>query len=160
MRGVNKAILIGHLGRDPEVRYLDGNNVVANFTLATTESYVNREGNRVDNTEWHNIVVWRKLAEIAEKYLKKGSLVYLEGKITTRSWEDKEGNKRYTTEIVASNFQMLDKKSDGGDTSNYNSGTPSTATTNKDEDTNSVPLEIENTGNVNVEESIDDDLPF
>jgi len=114
MRGVNKVILIGHLGKDPEVRHLDNNTAVANFTLATTESYTNREGQRVENTEWHNIVMWRKLAQIAERFLKKGSFVYVEGKLTTRSWEDKEGNKRYTTEVVANNMQMLDKKSDDG----------------------------------------------
>jgi len=114
MRGVNKVILIGHLGKDPEVRHLDNNTAVANFTLATTESYTNREGKRVENTEWHNIVMWRKLAEIAERFLKKGSFVYIEGKLTSRSWDDKEGNKRYITEVVANNMQMLDKKSDDG----------------------------------------------
>ena len=112
MRGVNKVILIGHLGKDPEVRHLDSNSVVANFPLATSDSYTDKQGNRVEQTEWHNVVLWRRLAEIAEQFLKKGSLVYIEGRLRTRSWEDKEGNKRYTTEIVGSNMQMLDKKGD------------------------------------------------
>jgi len=111
MRGLNKVLLIGHLGKDPEVQHLDQGVTLAKFSIATSESYT-KDGQRVDQTEWHNIVVWRKLAEIAEKYLKKGSLIYLEGKIRTRSWDDKEGNKRYTTEIVADTFSMLDKKSD------------------------------------------------
>jgi len=115
MRGINKVILVGHLGRDPEVRYLEGGTSVANFSLATSDSYTNKNGERVDQTEWHNIVAWRKLAEIVEKYIKKGSFIYIEGKLRTRSWEDKEGNKKYTTEIVADNLVMLDKKGDTQD---------------------------------------------
>ncbi len=111
MRGVNKVILVGNLGKDPEVQYLESGTCVAKFPLATTESFKDKNGNRVDQTEWHNIVVWRGLAEVAEKYLKKGSGIYLEGKIKTRSWDDKEGNKRYTTEIVGDNFIMLDRRS-------------------------------------------------
>ena len=110
MAGVNKVILIGNLGKDPEVRYLDSGVAVANFSLATTESYKNKEGERVSQTEWHNIVLWRGLAEITEKYLKKGNSVYIEGKIRSRKWEDKEGNTRYTTEILADNMTMLGKK--------------------------------------------------
>jgi single-strand DNA-binding protein len=112
MRGINKVILVGHLGRDPEVRYLDGGTAVANFSIATSESYTNKQGERVDQTEWHNVVFWRGLAETAEKYLHKGSKIYVEGKLRTRSWDDKEGNKRYTTEIVGDNFVMLDKRED------------------------------------------------
>ena len=112
MAGVNKVILIGNLGKDPEVRYLDSGVAVANFSLATTESYKNKEGERVSQTEWHNIVLWRGLAEVAEKWLKKGSSVYIEGKIRSRKWEDKEGNARYTTEILADNMTMLGKKED------------------------------------------------
>ena len=97
MSGVNKVILVGNLGRDPEVRHLDNGRAVANFTIATSETYKNRQGERVTNTEWHNVVLWSPLAEIAEKYLKKGKQVYIEGKLTTRSWDDKDGNKRYTT---------------------------------------------------------------
>jgi len=107
---VNKAILIGNVGKDPEVRYLEGGNAVARFSLATTEYYRNRNGENVSSTEWHNIVAWRQLAELAEKYIKKGRQLYVEGRITTRSWEDKEGNKRYTTEIVANSIQFLGKK--------------------------------------------------
>tara|TARA_Y100001954_G_C15580502_1_gene488094 strand:- start:379 stop:789 length:411 start_codon:yes stop_codon:yes gene_type:complete len=110
MSGVNKVILVGNLGKDPEVRYLDSGVAVANFSLATTENYKNKEGERVSQTEWHNIVFWRGLAEVAEKYLKKGDSVYVEGKIKTRKWEDKEGNTRYSTEILADNMTMLGKK--------------------------------------------------
>lgn len=122
MAGVNKVILIGNLGKDPEVRYLDNGVAVANFSLATTESYKNKEGERVSQTEWHNIVLWRGLAEIAEKFLKKGSAVYIEGKIRSRKWEDKEGNTRYTTEILADNMTMLGKREDY---TTQPSGTPS-----------------------------------
>jgi len=107
MAGVNKVILIGNLGKDPEVRYLDNGVAVANFSLATTENYKNKEGERVSQTEWHNIVLWRGLAEVAEKWLKKGSSVYVEGKIRTRKWEDKDGNTRYSTEILGDNMTML-----------------------------------------------------
>ncbi len=112
MAGVNKVILIGNLGKDPEVRYLDSGVAVANFSLATTENYKNKEGERVSQTEWHNIVLWRGLAEVAEKWLKKGASVYVEGKIRNRKWEDKEGNTRYTTEILGDNMTMLGKKDD------------------------------------------------
>lgn len=110
MAGVNKVILVGNLGKDPEVRHLEGGAVVANFPLATTESYKDKTGQRNEQTEWHNIVVWRGLAEIAEKYLKKGMTIYIEGKLRTRSWDDKEGHKRYTTEIVGDTFTILSKK--------------------------------------------------
>ena len=111
MAGVNKVILVGNLGKDPEVKYLDSGVAVANFSLATSESYKNKEGDRVNQTEWHNIVLWRGLAEVAEKWLKKGSSVYIEGKIKTRKWEDKEGKTRYNTEILADNMTMLGGKS-------------------------------------------------
>ncbi len=114
MSGVNKVILVGRLGKDPEVRHLEGGTAVASFTLATSENYTNKEGVRVEQTEWHNIVVWRGLADIAGKYLSKGKMVYVEGKLRTRSYE-KNGEKRYTTEIVADNFMMLDRK-DSNDT--------------------------------------------
>lgn len=116
MSGINKVILVGHLGKDPEVRHLDNNVSVASFPLATSETY-NKDGRRVEQTEWHNIVMWRGLADIASKYLHKGKLVYIEGKIRTRNYEDKEGIKRYSTEIVAENFTMLGRKTDfeGGD---------------------------------------------
>lgn len=112
MSGINKVILVGNLGRDPEIRYKEGSVMVAKFPLATSETYRTKDGQRVDQTEWHNIVMWRQLAECAEKYLRKGSLIYLEGKIRTRSWDDKEGHKRFTTEIVADTMTMLGKRSD------------------------------------------------
>ena len=110
MAGVNKVILVGNLGKDPEVRYLDSGVAVANFLLATTENYKNKQGEKVSQTEWHNIVLWRGLAEVAEKWLKKGSSVYIEGKIRTNKWEDKEGKTRYNTEILADNMTMLGSK--------------------------------------------------
>lgn len=110
MSGVNKVILIGNLGKDPEVRTLDNGSKVANFSLATSESYKNKEGQKVTETEWHNIVLWRKLADIAELFLNKGSKVYIEGKIKTRAWDDKDGNKRYTTEIMGDSLTMLGKR--------------------------------------------------
>jgi single-strand DNA-binding protein len=111
MSGINKVILVGHLGKDPEVRHLDGGVTVASFPLATSETY-NKDGRKIEQTEWHNIVMWRGLADIASKYLQKGKLVYIEGKLRTRSFEDKEGHKKYTTEVVAENFTMLGRKSD------------------------------------------------
>ena len=113
MAGINKVILVGNLGKDPEVRYLEGGTAVANFPIATSESYKDRNsGEKKTITEWHNVVVWRGLAEIAEKYLKKGNQVYIEGKLRTRQWQDKDGNNRYTTEIVGDNMQMLGGKRD------------------------------------------------
>lgn len=111
MSGVNKVILVGHLGKDPEVRYLEGNVTVASFPLATTDVY-SKDGKRVEQTEWHNIVMWRGLADVAAKYLHKGRLVYIEGKLRTRNYEDKEGVRRYITEVVADNFTLLGRKSD------------------------------------------------
>lgn len=143
MSGINKVILVGHLGKDPEVRHLEGGVTVASFPLATSESF-NKDGKKIEQTEWHNIVMWRGLADIASKYLQKGKLVYIEGKLRTRSFEDKEGHKKYTTEIVAENFTMLGRRSDF---ENGNTG--------------------EGTQNIKKEESVDftqdnpdDDLPF
>ena len=144
MSGVNKVILVGHLGKDPEVRHLENGATVASFSLATTETITNKSGERQDLTEWHNIVVWRGLADIAEKYLKKGKLIYLEGKIKSRSWDDKEGIKRYTTEIVADTFTMLGKKEDGSSYAPANN-------TNKNEAPSVEDL---------VNNATADDLPF
>jgi len=139
MAGVNKVILIGNTGKDPEVRHLESGVAVASFSLATTETYKNKSGEKVSNTEWHNIVLWRGLAEIAEKYIKKGTQLYIEGKITNRSWDDKEGNKRYITEIVGNNIQLLGRAGGSG-----NSGdTP-------------PPTEDNQFGN----DDTNDDLPF
>src|SRR5215216_2068282 len=122
MSGINKVILVGHLGKDPEVRYLEGGVSVASFPLATTETF-NKDGRKVEQTEWHNIVLWRSLADVAAKYLQKGKLVYIEGKLRTRSFEDKEKVKKYVTEVVAENFTMLGRKSDFENTP-ASSGTP------------------------------------
>ena len=112
---INKVILVGHVGKDPEVRYFDNGSAVANFTLATSErGYTATNGTVVpDRTEWHNIVLWRALAEIAEKYVRKGAKLYIEGKIRTRSYDDASGNKRYITEIYADNMELLDRKPEG-----------------------------------------------
>lgn len=115
MSGVNKVILVGNLGKDPEVRHLDNGRAVANFSLATTEFFKNKSGERESRTEWHNIVLWTPFAEIAEKYLKKGGQVYIEGRITNRSYDDKDGNKRYITEIVGQSLTLLGTKSSDGE---------------------------------------------
>ena len=143
MSGVNKVILVGHLGKDPEIRHLEGNTSVATFSLATTESYINKEGKKVEQTEWHNIVAWRGLADIAAKYLQKGKQVYVEGKLRTRSYDDKDGKKRYVTEIFAENLTLLGKKE--GETASSTSA--STYQQKQDELTN-------------IHNGIDDDLPF
>lgn len=116
---LNKVMLIGNVGKDPEVRYLDGNNnpnsgnaKVATFPLATTERYRDRNGELRENTEWHNIVAWRNSADVAEKYIRKGTQLYIEGRLRTRSWTDQTGNKRYTTEVTVDNLQLLGRKSD------------------------------------------------
>jgi single-strand DNA-binding protein len=114
-RGVNKVILVGNLGKDPEVRNMPNGNIVANITLATTESWKDKQsGEQQEKTEWHRIVMFRRLGEIAGEYLKKGSQVYIEGKLQTRKWQDNSGNERYTTEIVASEMQMLGGRGGGG----------------------------------------------
>ncbi len=110
---VNRVILVGRLGRDPETRYTGGGQAVANFSVATDESYKDRNGERQKRTEWHKIVVWGKQAEIAQQYLKKGSLVFIEGRIQSREWQDKEGQKRTSFEIVANNFRMLGGRAEG-----------------------------------------------
>jgi single-strand DNA-binding protein len=110
MKGLNKVMLIGNLGKEPEVQTLEGNIKVAKFTLATTESYRDEQGQTQTQTEWHNIVLWRGLAELAEKYMHKGSMIHLEGKNRTRSYEDKQGTKRYVTEVVGEEVILLDKK--------------------------------------------------
>ena len=137
MAGVNKVILFGNLGKDPEVRRLDDGRGVANFSLATSETYKNKSGEKVTNTEWHNIVLWSPLADIAENYLKKGSQVYIEGKISNRSYEDKDGVKKYISEVVGREITLLGRA-------------PSLDSMNTQEST---------TQN-NQESSVEDDLPF
>jgi single-strand DNA-binding protein len=117
-RGVNKVILIGNLGQDPELRYTGSGTAVCNLRIATNESYKDRDGNLVDKTEWHNVVAWDRLAEICNEYLQKGSQVYFEGSLQTRSWEDRDGNTRYTTEVKAREMMFLDGNREGGSGSN------------------------------------------
>lgn len=112
MRGVNKVILIGNIGKNPDIQYLEGNIPVSKFPLATTETYKDKTGKLISQTEWHNVVLWRGLAELAQKYLHKSSLVYIEGRLKTRYWEDRDHNKKVATEIVADNLIMLDKRAD------------------------------------------------
>lgn len=145
---VNKVILIGNVGRDPEVRYLNNETPVANFSLATSETYTNRNGEKVTQTEWHNIVLWRGLASVAEKYVKKGTQLYIEGNIRTRSWDDKDGNKRYTTEIVGTNMQMLGRRGEGG----QNGGDSASTMPDNEPSSPSEPFVQDN--------DVADDLPF
>jgi single-strand DNA-binding protein len=150
---VNKVILVGNVGKDPEIRHLDTGVAVANFPLATSETYTAKNGEKVSTTEWHNIVLWRGLAEVAEKYVTKGRQLYIEGRIRTRSYDDKDGNKRYITEIYGDTMQMLGTKADdnrqGAGQYNQNQNTTGAAT--------SVPManepEIDEPGG-------DEDLPF
>ena len=109
MAGINKVILIGHLGADPELRYTPNGTPVANFRVATTERWINKQGERMESTEWHRIVAWGKLGEFCGQYLNKGKQVYIEGRLRTRSWEDKDGKKQWTTEIIAQRLQLLGK---------------------------------------------------
>ena len=113
MAGVNKVILLGNLGRDPEVRHLENGRAVANFSIATSETYKDRNGERQTKTEWHNVVLWTPLAEIAEKYLKKGNQVYIEGKLTSRSYDDKDGVTKYITEVVGREMTLVGGRPDG-----------------------------------------------
>ena len=144
MGGVNKVILVGNLGSDPEIRHLPSGSVVANFNLATSESYVTKEGDRVEQTEWHRIELWDGLAKIAEQYLSKGKQVYIEGKLRTESWQDNDGNKRFTTKIRAINLTLL--------------GGRSSASNQQDQD-NSSGSSNRSTEPVNIPDETDD-LPF
>lgn len=147
MSSLNKAMLIGRLGQDPEVRYTQSNTAVANFSLATNERYKDRNGEFQERTEWHRIVAWGRTAEICQEYLRKGSLVYIEGPIQTREWEDKDGQKKYTTEVKALTMQMLDSRGDqmGGG----GQGAPSKPKNS------AASVEIDDSF-----DDMDDDLPF
>jgi single-strand DNA-binding protein len=127
MAGINKVILVGNLGKDPDVRHLEGGVSVANFTLAINEFYRDKQGARVERTEWHNISAWRGLAEVAEKYLRKGQQVYVEGKIRTRQYQDKENQTRYITEIIADEITMLSGRPQGHEGPSAQSGAPAVA---------------------------------
>ena len=147
---INKVILIGNLGRDPETRHLEGGSVVSKFSLATNENYQDRNGEWQTQTEWHNIVCWRSLAERAEKSLRKGNLVFVEGKLTTRKWQDKDGNDRYTTEVVARVIKQLERRDQSLDSGGSFPGVADEfPTVDKPATPSPVSKEIE-----------DDDLPF
>lgn len=123
---VNKVILVGNLGKDPEIRMLESGTKVATFSMATTEKFKDKvTGEQRSQTDWHNIVMWRNMAELAEKYLRKGMQIYLEGKLRTRSWQDKDGNNRYTTEVVAESMVMMSRGGDGNASANMNDSSPS-----------------------------------
>lgn len=122
MASINRVILVGNLGKDPEIRHTEGGVAVARFPIATSESYKDKTGNKVERTEWHNIVAWRGLAEVAEKYMKKGQSVYIEGKIRTNNYQDKEGIQRYSIEIVADNMTMLGGRGDGNGSNGQSQG--------------------------------------
>ena len=158
---INKAILIGNVGQDPEVRYTgDVNNgtKVATFRLATTERYRDRNGNLQEHTEWHNIVVWRNTADVVEKYVRKGSQVYVEGRIRTRSWDDQTGNKRYTTEIVADTLQLLGRRPEGqGQQGGYQ--TPGQPQSYQAPAQQPYQAHVQQAKPV-IDEQPDDDLPF
>jgi len=133
-RSVNKVMLIGNLGKDPELRYAPSGSAVASFSLATSEQWKDQEGNPQERTSWHNVVVWGKLAEIAAEYLKKGRKVYIEGRLQYRDYETKDGNKRYVTEIVASDLIMLSSpRQDGGEKEEGGSGVPPTVSEEKED---------------------------
>lgn len=150
MRGVNRVVLIGNLGKDPDLQHLEGNIAVAKFPLATTETYKDRNGTLISQTEWHTVVLWRGLADLAQKYLHKGSLIYLEGRIRTRSWEDKDKNKRFITEIIGDNLVMLDKRKEQAENNN-NEGNNSDTTGFPD-----INFDSNNPGNIISK----DDMPF
>lgn len=148
MSSLNKAMIIGRLGQDPDVRYTQSNTAVANMSIATSERYKDKSGEWKENTEWHRVVAWGRTAEICQEYLKKGSLVYIEGPIQTRQWEDKDGQTRYTTEIKALTMTMLDSKSSGS-----NGG----RAPEKPDSAQPVSSNVDLNDNL---DDIDDDLPF
>ncbi len=156
---VNKVILVGRLGRDPETRFTSGGQAVANFSVATDESYKDRNGERQKRTEWHKIVVWGKQAEIAQQYLKKGSLVFIEGRIQSREWQDKEGQKRTSFEIVANNFRMLGGRGDGmAAGASASAGGGNSARSGGDDIDHAAPSE--DFGPSSGPEISDEDIPF
>ncbi|KEO73497.1 single-stranded DNA-binding protein [Anditalea andensis] len=150
MAGVNKVILVGNLGADPEVKHLEGDKVVANLRLATTEAYKDRNGNRVENTEWHDLELWDAQARIAEQYLKKGSQIFVEGKIKSDTWQDDQGNNRKRVKIRVLSFTMLGSRPDGQNNGDTNPNTMSRPTTSNA----TMPA------NANDMDDSDDDLPF
>ena len=155
-RGVNKVILIGNLGQDPEVKYMPNGNAVANITVATSESWKDKNtGEQVDKTEWHRVVFFRRLAEIVGEYLKKGSKIYIEGKLQTRKWQDKNGADHWTTEVIASEMQMLDSRGGGSSDFNQNQGAPSQSAPQSGQQ--SAPSQA---APAPANNDFDDDIPF
>ena len=156
-RGINKAILIGNLGNDPDIRYTASGTAIANISLATAESWRDKEsGEQQERTEWHRVVFFGRLAEIVGEYLRKGSQVYVEGRIQTRKWQDKEGNDRYTTEVVANEMQMLGSR--GGAGANYNA--PANAPTNHPQNKAAPDKPAATSPNAAPADDFDDDIPF
>lgn len=155
MAGVNKVILVGNLGRDPEVRYTKSGQAVASFSLATSERWTGKDGNKEEKTEWHRIVAWGKLGEICGEYLSKGKQVYIEGRLQTREWEDNDGNKKQTTEIVANNMTMLGQAGGGSGTGGYDGGSSSGGS--RGSSGSSTPQGSSSGGSDDFE---DDDIPF
>lgn len=137
---VNRVILVGRLGKDPEVRHLDSGATMAKFSVATNEVYRDKSGEKVEKTDWHNVVVWRKQAEIAEQYLRKGSMIYLEGKLKSRSYEDKDGNTKYITEVVADQFTMLGGRRDESIGAEDHSAMPEPNNVADDDATDDLPF--------------------
>ena len=153
MAGVNKVILLGHLGKDPEIRAMETGRKVANFTLATSETYKDKNGERVENTEWHNVVFWGPVTEVIEKYVKKGTQIYVEGKLRTRSYETKEGVKKYTTEILGDTITLL-----GGGPKNNENGSSNNATSNYAAPSGAKNMVEDRFDKSTMDDS--DDLPF
>jgi single-strand DNA-binding protein len=156
---VNKVILVGRLGRDPETRFTSGGQAVANFSVATDETYKDRNGERQKRTEWHKIVVWGKQAEIAQQYLKKGSLIFIEGRIQSREWQDKEGQKRTSFEIVATNFRMLGGRGDSM-AAGASAGGGGAAARSGGDDFEHSAAPAEEFGQTSGPEISDEDIPF
>lgn len=150
MASVNKVILIGNLGKDPETRYMSNGDAVTNITLATTDTWKDKNGEKQERTEWHRVTFYRKLAEIAGEYLKKGRSVYIEGRLETRKWTDKNGVERYTTDIIASDMKMLGSRSGSG---NFESP-------DQDEDTSASSRQPSSTKSTSGFDDMDDDIPF
>ena len=161
---VNKVILVGRLGRDPETRYTGGGQAVANFSVATDESYKDKNGEKQKRTEWHKIVVWGKQAEIAQQYLKKGSLIFIEGRIQSREWQDKEGQKRTSFEIVANNFRMLGGRSEGAAAASAGGGASTRSGGGDDVESHAAPADDSYGGggapSGGGPEISDEDIPF
>jgi single-strand DNA-binding protein len=168
MASVNKVILVGNLGKDPEVRFMPNGEAVCNFSIATTDSWKDKSGAKQERTEWHNIVMYRKLAEIAGEYLKKGRPVYVEGRLQTRKWQTKEGQDRYTTEIIADQMQMLGGRDAGGSNASYDGGMDQSSggsdydqSSSKNQTTKSAPEQAAKPATAGSGfDDFEDDIPF